>query len=112
MGYGLCLKVLHDYLPFLSSFCPATAVTHNDQYRLWQEGALASPGVQDFAELGVTVELLKGAKEARKTRSVASMYRTSGIPTGVGHSSTELLLHPRNPLVHPYWEITRDTDNA
>lgn len=27
------------------------------------------------------------------------MYRTAGIPTGVGHSSTELVLQPRNPLV-------------
>lgn len=60
---------------------------------------MASPGVQDFAELGVTVELVKGAKEARKRRVVGSPYRTAGIPSGVGHSSTELVLHPRNPLV-------------
>lgn len=30
---------------------------------------------------------------------MGSMYRTAGIPTGVGHSSTELVLQPRNPLV-------------
>lgn len=60
---------------------------------------MASPGVKSFAELGVTVELVKGAKEARKRRVVGSMYRTAGIPSGVGHSSTELVLQPRNPLV-------------
>ncbi|XP_017547463.1 spondin-2a isoform X1 [Pygocentrus nattereri] len=75
------------------------AVTHNDQYRLWQEGALSSPGVQHFAELGVTMELVKGAKEARKMKAVSSMYRTAGIPSGIGHSSTELVLHPRSPLL-------------
>ncbi|XP_060741123.1 spondin-2a [Tachysurus vachellii] len=75
------------------------AVTHNERYRLWQEGAMASPGVKSFAELGVTVELVKGAKEARKRRVVGSMYRTAGIPSGVGHSSTELVLQPRNPLL-------------
>ncbi|KAL4631316.1 spondin-2-like [Arapaima gigas] len=73
------------------------AVTHNAQFRLWQEGAQASPGVQSFAEEGVTVELVKEAREARKRRAVGSMYRTAGIPTGIGHSSTELLLQPRNP---------------
>ncbi|XP_076878536.1 spondin-2a [Brachyhypopomus gauderio] len=75
------------------------AVTHNHQYHMWQEGALASPGVKSFAELGLTVELVKGAKEARRRKAVGSMYRTAGIPTGVGHSSTEVLLLPRNPLL-------------
>ncbi|XP_066505441.1 spondin-2a isoform X2 [Hoplias malabaricus] len=75
------------------------AVTHTDQYRLWQEGALASPGVQHFAELGVTLELVKDAKDGRKRRAVGAMYRTAGIPSGVGHSSTELVLNPRNPLL-------------
>ncbi|KAG7484599.1 hypothetical protein MATL_G00051520 [Megalops atlanticus] len=73
------------------------AVTHNTQYRLWQEGAPASAGVRSFAELGVTVDLVKEAREARKRRAVGTMYRTAGIPSGVGHSSTELLLQPRNP---------------
>ncbi|XP_036379779.1 spondin-2-like [Megalops cyprinoides] len=75
----------------------STAVTHNTQYRLWQEGAPASAGVRSFAELGVTVDLVKEAREARKRRAVGAMYRTTGIPSGVGHSSTELLLQPRNP---------------
>lgn len=74
-------------------------MTHNGQFRLWQEGASASTGVQSFAELGVTVELVKGAKEARKRRAVGAMYRTAGIPNGIGHSSTELLMQPRSSLV-------------
>ncbi|XP_010902424.1 spondin-2a [Esox lucius] len=75
------------------------AITHNGQHRLFQEGALASVGLQNFAEVGVTVELVKGAKEARKRRAVGAMYRTAGIPTGIGHSSTELLLQTRSPLL-------------
>ncbi|KPP61195.1 spondin-2-like [Scleropages formosus] len=75
------------------------AVTHNAQFRLWQEGAPASQGAQSFAEEGVTAEVVKEAREARKWRAVGSMYRTPGIPTGTGHSSTELLLQPRNPQV-------------
>ncbi|XP_048883652.1 spondin-2a [Brienomyrus brachyistius] len=71
------------------------AVTHNAQFQLWQEGAPASPGVRSFAEDGVTVELVKEAREARKRRAVGSMYRTAGILMGVGHSSTELLLQPK-----------------
>ncbi|XP_020777667.1 spondin-2a [Boleophthalmus pectinirostris] len=75
------------------------AVSHNRHFHLWEEGGLASEGVQNFAEAGVTVEIMKGAKEARKRRSVAAMYRTAGIPNGIGHSSTELLILPRTPLL-------------
>ncbi|XP_034038079.1 spondin-2a [Thalassophryne amazonica] len=75
------------------------AVSHNCHFRLWQEGAAASVGVQNFAELGVTVELMKEAKEARKKRTVGAMYRTAGIPNGIGHSSTELLMQPRYSLL-------------
>uniref|UniRef100_A0A4W5L3T2 Spondin 2a, extracellular matrix protein n=1 Tax=Hucho hucho TaxID=62062 RepID=A0A4W5L3T2_9TELE len=75
------------------------AITHNKQHRLFQEGTLASIGVQNFAEVGVTVDLVKGAKDARKRRAVGAMYRTAGIATGIGHSSTELLLQPWSPLL-------------
>ncbi|MED6243264.1 hypothetical protein ATANTOWER_017486 [Ataeniobius toweri] len=75
------------------------AVSHNHHFRLWEEGSSASPGVQSFAEVGVTVELMKAAKEARKKRTVGAMHRTAGIPNGIGHSSTEMLMVPRNPLV-------------
>uniref|UniRef100_A0A665VNA8 Spondin-2-like n=1 Tax=Echeneis naucrates TaxID=173247 RepID=A0A665VNA8_ECHNA len=74
------------------------AVSHNCNFRLWEEGAQASAGVQSFSELGVTVELMKAAKEARKRRTVGTMYRTAGIPNGIGHSSTELLMQPRSSL--------------
>ncbi|XP_036404676.1 spondin-2a [Megalops cyprinoides] len=86
------------------------AVTHNGQFRLWQEGALASPGVQSVAELGVTVEVMKEAREARKRRAVGAMYRTAGIPTGIGHSSTELLLQPRNPKLSLLVKIVPSPD--
>lgn len=75
------------------------AVTHNGQFRLWQEGALASAGVQSFAEVGVTVELVKEARDARKRRAVGAMYRTAGVPNGIGHSSTEVLVQPRSSLL-------------
>ncbi|XP_061092933.1 spondin-2-like [Conger conger] len=75
------------------------AVSHSAQFRLWQEGALASAGLQSFSERGVTVGLMKEAREGRRRRAVGSVYRTAGIPTGIGHSSTELLLLPRSPLL-------------
>ncbi|XP_061901894.1 spondin-2a isoform X2 [Entelurus aequoreus] len=75
------------------------AVSHNRHFRLWEEGSTASEGVQNFAELGVTVELMKAAKDARRRRSVGAMYRTAGIPNGIGHSSTELLVQPRSSLI-------------
>ncbi|KAG7256537.1 hypothetical protein CRUP_007224, partial [Coryphaenoides rupestris] len=77
------------------------AVTHNSHFRLWREGGAASAGVQSFAELGLTVEMVKEAKEARKRRAVGAMYRTAGIPNGIGHSSTEVLMQPRSPLMIP-----------
>ncbi|XP_071375954.1 spondin-2a [Centroberyx affinis] len=95
------------------------AVTHNAQFRLWEQGAPASAGVQSFAELGVTVELVKEAKEARKRRAVGAMYRTAGIPNGIGHSSTELLMQPRSSLLSlmvkvipsPDWFVGVDSFN-
>uniref|UniRef100_A0A3P9KRJ2 Spondin-2 n=1 Tax=Oryzias latipes TaxID=8090 RepID=A0A3P9KRJ2_ORYLA len=75
------------------------AVSHNHHFRLWEEGAAASLGVQKFAELGLTVELMKAGKEARKKRTVGAMQRTAGIPNGIGHSSTEVHMQPRSSLV-------------
>ncbi|XP_003970471.1 spondin-2a [Takifugu rubripes] len=95
------------------------AVSHNHHFRLWEEGVPATKGVQNFAELGVTVELMKAAKEARKRRSVGAMYRTAGIPNGIGHSSTELLVQPQNSLLSlmvkvipsPDWFVGVDSMN-
>ncbi|CAL8272030.1 unnamed protein product [Boreogadus saida] len=78
--------------------CNQGTVTHNSRFQLWREGAAASGGVQSFAELGLTVEVVKEAKDARKRRAVGAMYRTAGIPNGISHSSTELLMQPRTPL--------------
>ncbi|XP_077466396.1 spondin-2a [Stigmatopora argus] len=75
------------------------AVSHNGHFRLWEEGARAGPGLRSFAEVGLTADLMKSAKEARRRRSVSAMYRTAGIPNGIGHSSTEVLLLPRNSLL-------------
>ncbi|XP_047209335.1 spondin-2a [Girardinichthys multiradiatus] len=95
------------------------AVSHNHHFRLWEEGSSASPGVQSFAEVGLTVELMKAAKEARKKRTVGAMHRTAGIPNGIGHSSTEMLMVPRNPLLSlmvkmipsPDWFVGLDSLN-
>ncbi|XP_029020529.1 spondin-2a [Betta splendens] len=86
------------------------AVSHNPHFRLWDEGAAAGAGVQTFAELGLTAELMKAAKEARKGRAVGAMYRTAGIPNGIGHSSTELLLQPRHPLLSVMVKIIPSPD--
>lgn len=94
----ICIPANERLSCFLRSLSP-TAVSHNHHFRLWEEGVPATKGVQNFAELGVTVELMKAAKEARKRRSVGAMYRTAGIPNGIGHSSTELLMQPQNSLV-------------
>ncbi|CAG01212.1 unnamed protein product, partial [Tetraodon nigroviridis] len=99
--------------------CGWSTVSHNPHFRLWAEGVPATKGVQDFAELGVTVELMKAAKEARKKRSVGAMYRTAGIPNGIGHSSTELLMQPQNSLLSlvvkvipsPDWFVGVDSVN-
>lgn len=98
----ICIPVKKNLTPVFCSFLCfflSLAVSHNRHFRLWEEGAPASAGVQNFAELGVTQELMKAAKEARRRRTVGAMYRTAGIPNGIGHSSTELLMHPRSSLV-------------
>ncbi|XP_022045179.1 spondin-2a isoform X1 [Acanthochromis polyacanthus] len=95
------------------------AVSHNRHFQLWEEDAPASAGVQSFAELGVTVELMKAAKEARRKRVVGAMYRTAGIPNGIGHSSTEMLMQPRSSLLSlmvkmipsPDWFVGVDSIN-
>ncbi|TNN58457.1 Spondin-2 [Liparis tanakae] len=91
------------------------------QYPLFRPPAQWSKliGVQSFAEVGVTVELMKAAKEARKRRAVGAMYRTAGIPNGIGHSSTELVMQPRGSLLSlmvkiipsPDWFVGVDSIN-
>lgn len=76
------------------------AVSHSSRFHLWQEGSLASQGVQMFAERGVTAALIKETKEVKKsTRSVHGVYRAPGISNGIGHTSTELHMQPRSPRV-------------
>ncbi|KAJ8331949.1 hypothetical protein SKAU_G00430710 [Synaphobranchus kaupii] len=86
------------------------AMTHNRQYHLWREGELASPGVRSFAERGVTVDLGREGREARKRRTVGAMYRTAGILTGTGHSTTELLMQPRNPQLSMMVKVVPSPD--
>ncbi|KAJ8276273.1 hypothetical protein COCON_G00080250 [Conger conger] len=86
------------------------AMTHNGQYHLWREGALASPGVRSFAERGVTADLGREGREARKRRAVGGMYRTAGVATATGHSSTELLLQPRYPQLSMMVKIVPSPD--
>lgn len=91
---------ISPWSPFSPRFLVfSSAVSHNHHFRLWEEGAAASLGVQKFAELGLTVELMKAGKEARKKRTVGAMQRTAGIPNGIGHSSTEVHMQPRSSLV-------------
>ncbi|MGH0116424.1 UNVERIFIED_CONTAM: hypothetical protein FKN15_017074 [Acipenser sinensis] len=74
------------------------AVSHSSRFHLWQEGFVASQGVQMFAERGVTAALIKETKEVKKsTRSVHGVYRAPGISNGIGHTSTELHMQPRSP---------------
>jgi len=87
-------------------------VSHNRHFRLWKHGAPAGAGVQSFAEVGVTVELMKAAKEARKRRAVGTMYRTAGIPNGIGHSSTELVMQPRGSLVSKNQTLRRSSTHS
>ncbi|MBN3301194.1 spondin-2a [Amia ocellicauda] len=88
------------------------AVTHNAQYRMWQQGALASSGVAVLAEQGLTAPVLKEAKGMRQGggRSVGGLYRTPGISSGVGHSSTTMLLQPRTPLLSLLVKIVPSPD--
>ncbi|KAG9346747.1 hypothetical protein JZ751_007064 [Albula glossodonta] len=74
-------------VPFCTSPHVRT-VTHNGKFRLWQEGALASPGVQSFAERGVTVDLMKEAREGRMEREAIG-HSDMGISGAEGMLETQ-----------------------
>ncbi|XP_041120947.1 spondin-2-like [Polyodon spathula] len=87
------------------------AVSHSNRFHLWQEGSLASQGVQMFAERGVTVALIKEIKEVKKSmRSVHGVYRAPGISNGIGHTSTELHMQPRSPRLSLMGKIVSSPD--
>ncbi|MGH0159130.1 UNVERIFIED_CONTAM: hypothetical protein FKN15_062728, partial [Acipenser sinensis] len=87
------------------------AVSHSSRFHLWQEGFVASQGVQMFAERGVTAALIKETKEVKKsTRSVHGVYRAPGISNGIGHTSTELHMQPRSPRLSLMGKIIPSPD--
>ena len=67
-------------LPGSAHFSPLIGATHNDRVTFWQVGGMASPGIEDVAELGLT--------SAFKSEINASDHGGAIIEKGLGTGGT------------------------
>lgn len=62
---GATHPILYDTISGNAHWSPPVLVAHNADYTLWAPNTLASPGVEDVAEMGSTQDLEKEIEEAQ-----------------------------------------------
>lgn len=81
-----------DRFPSNPHFSPLVGATHDGTIRFWEEGGLASQGIERMAELGATSPLDEIIRDAIAAGSARSLLLGSGIEASPGMASIELEL--------------------
>ncbi|XP_048399703.1 spondin-2-like [Stegostoma tigrinum] len=83
-----------------AQWSPLIAVTHNDDYHLWQLDSLASAGVREYAEKGTHTILAQEVEETKsKMHSIAGLFKGPAIPSGIGQRLMKVTVYPTHPLL-------------
>jgi hypothetical protein len=69
----------HLATPRNAHFSPVLAVSHNQEYSLFQQGGLATRGLEDLSELGRTAILKGELDEARKLNLIGEVVETQNM---------------------------------
>ncbi|XP_004617501.2 spondin-2 [Sorex araneus] len=73
---------------------------HSSDYGLWRKGQYVTNGMRDFAERGEAWALMREMEAAgEQLQSLHAVFAAPAVPSGTGHTATELEVHPRHPLV-------------
>ncbi|XP_048459884.1 spondin-2-like [Rhincodon typus] len=83
-----------------AQWSPLIAVTHNDEYHLWQLDSLARAGVQEYTEKGTHTILAQEVEETKnKMHSIAGFFKGPAIPSGIGQRLMKFTVYPTHPLL-------------
>eukprot|EP00061_Rhincodon_typus_P011165 g35983.t1 len=84
----------------LKGYRTKSAVTHNDEYHLWQLDSLARAGVQEYTEKGTHTILAQEVEETKnKMHSIAGFFKGPAIPSGIGQRLMKFTVYPTHPLL-------------
>jgi len=72
---------------------------HNDAVRFWEEGGLASQGIEDMAERGRKTPLDAEVQQAIDQGTAFTLLSGGNIPNSPGAVSLDLVVTPNFPLV-------------
>ena len=85
--------------PAQAHFSPLIGGTHNSSVTFWREGALASDGIRDMAERGLTVRLTEEVAAAIAAGTAERVVTGGGISSGSGTVSTEFEMSQSYPFI-------------
>ena len=85
--------------PASAHFSPLIGGTHNTSVTFWREGALASLGIQDMAERGLTTRLSDEVAAAIAAGTAERVVAGGGLPSSAGKVSAEFEMSQSHPLV-------------
>jgi hypothetical protein len=92
-----------DRIPPNPHFSPIVGATHNASVRLWEEGGLASEGIERMAELGATSPLDEIIRDAIAAGGAQSLLLGGGISPSPGNLSYVTLVSMIAPS--PDWFV-------
>jgi hypothetical protein len=87
-----------DY-PSSAHFSPLVGGTHNNQVSFWREGDLATLGIQDMAERGLTFRLTDEINAAIAARTAELAFTGGSIASSPGTATAEFTVSQDFPLV-------------
>lgn len=88
-----------DDFPPNPHYSSLVGATHNLDVVFWQPGQLASPGLQDVAELGDASQMRAEINAAIEAGTAFAPIQGGGISSSPGSVSTSFQIHPTHPLV-------------
>ena len=89
----------HPTFPDRGHFSGVYGVIHADDYQLWQPGELASPGIQQIAELGTPTNAQAEVAPLLADGTILREFTASGRPLSPYTVSSKFSVFPSHPLV-------------
>ena len=85
--------------PSSAHFSPLVGGTHTAQVTFWREGALASTGIKDMAERGLTATLVQEINAGIAAGTAQHAFTGAAISTSPGAATADFEISQSHPLV-------------
>src|SRR5262245_14146734 len=85
--------------PASAHFSPLVGGTHNSQVSFWRDGAIATDGIKDMAERGLTATLSTEINAAISAGTAQHVFTGGNVPVSPGSATAEFDISQNYPLV-------------